>query len=115
MAAPEQGDVGLLDDAAAWDLLVSTVPAHLAYAWSDGTRATLRSGSTGTVRGRDVQPVDAPEVKALTQGASVAVTIHGADWPFATLSFVGQSTSTRSQRRTPVPGERDPVLRSGAG
>ena len=37
MAAPEQGDVGLLDDPAAQQLLLATVPAHLANLWTDGT------------------------------------------------------------------------------
>ena len=37
MAAPEQGDVALLDDLSAQTLLIATVPAHLAYTWTDGT------------------------------------------------------------------------------
>ena len=37
MGAPAQGDVGLLDDEAAHALLQSSVPAHLAYSWTDGT------------------------------------------------------------------------------
>jgi hypothetical protein len=90
MAAPEQGDVGLLEDPAAQQLLGSTVPAHLAYTWTDGTprntpiwfhwdgRAVVMCG-----------PSNAPKVKALTQGAPVAVTIHGAAWPFAALLLRG--------------------------
>ena len=37
MAAAEQGDVALLDDLSAQTLLIATVPAHLAYTWTDGT------------------------------------------------------------------------------
>ena len=36
MVSPVQGDLGLLEDEAAQRLLVSTVPAHLAYSWRDG-------------------------------------------------------------------------------
>ena len=37
MRAPEQGDVGLLDDEAAQALLTPVAPAHLASSWTDGT------------------------------------------------------------------------------
>ncbi len=78
MAAPEQGDLGLLDDAAAQKLLVATVPAHLAYAWRDGTPRNTPIWFHWD--GRAVvmcSPSNAPKVKVLTQGDPVAVTIHG--------------------------------------
>ena len=37
MSAPLQGGAELLEDPAAQELLHSTNPAHLAYAWTDGT------------------------------------------------------------------------------
>jgi hypothetical protein len=90
MAAPEQGDVGLLEDAAAQELLVSAVPAHLAYAWTDGTPRNTPIWFHWD--GRAVvmcSPSNAPKVKALASGAPAAVTIHGGEWPFAVLLLRG--------------------------
>ena len=90
MAAPEQGDVGLLDDVAAQQLLVAAVPAHLAYAWSDGTPRNTPIWFHWD--GRAVvmcSPSNAPKVNVLTRGEAVAVTIHGQDWPFAVLLLRG--------------------------
>ena len=90
MSVPEQGDVGLLGDPAAQALLASTVPAHLAYTWTDGTpRNTpiwFHWDGTGLVM---CSPSNAPKVGVLTAGAGVAVTIHGAEWPFAVLLLRG--------------------------
>jgi hypothetical protein len=90
MPAPEQGDLGLLDDAAAKALLVSTVPAHLAYTWSDGTPRNTPiwfhwNGNAVVM----CSPSNAPKVKTLKSGAPVAVTIHGVEWPFAVLLLRG--------------------------
>jgi hypothetical protein len=90
MGAPEQGDLGLLDDATAQQLLVSAVPAHLAYTWSDGTPRNTPIWFHWN--GRSVvmcSPSNAPKVKTLTQGMPVAVTIHGDDWPYAALLLRG--------------------------
>jgi hypothetical protein len=90
MSAPEQGDVGLLEDDAAQRLLVSTVPAHLAYTWRDGTPRNTPIWFHWD--GRAVvmcSPSAAPKVGVLTQGSPVAVTIHGTDWPFAVLLLRG--------------------------
>ena len=90
MGAPQQGDVGLLDDPAAQKLLESSVPAHLAYSWADGTpRNTpiwFHWDGEGLVM---CSPSAAPKVGVLTTGAPVAVTIHGAQWPFAVLLLRG--------------------------
>ena len=87
---PEQGDVGLLDDQAAQELLASTVPAHLAYTWTDGTPRNTPiwfhwDGASLVM----CSPSNAPKVGVLTTGAPVAVTIHGAEWPFAVLLLRG--------------------------
>jgi hypothetical protein len=90
MTAPEQGDLSLLDDEAARALLISTVPAHLAYTWTDGTPRNTPIWFHWD--GRAVvmcSPSNAPKVKALADGDPVAVTIHGADWPFAVLMLRG--------------------------
>ena len=90
MAAPEQGDLSLLDDEAAVTLLGAAVPAHLAYLWSDGTpRNTpiwFHWDGTAVVM---CSPSNAPKAHVLATGAPVAVTIHGADWPFAVLLLRG--------------------------
>ena len=90
MAAPEQGDVALLDDLSAQTLLIATVPAHLAYTWTDGTPRNTPIWFHWD--GRAVvmcSPSNAPKVKALTSGSPVAVTIHGVEWPFAVLLLRG--------------------------
>ncbi len=48
----KQGDVGLLQDPVAQQLLQAKGPAHLAYTWRDATArpASSPSGSTGTER-----------------------------------------------------------------
>jgi hypothetical protein len=38
----QQGDLALLDDPVAQELLASTIPARLAYTWTDG-RPTRRA------------------------------------------------------------------------
>ncbi len=90
MAAPEQGDLGLLKDEAAAALLVSTAPAHLAYLWSDGTPRNTPiwfhwDGASVVM----CSPSNAPKTHVLATGAPVAVTIHGAEWPFAVLLLRG--------------------------
>ncbi len=90
MAKPAQGDVGLLQDPRAQALLVATVPAHLAYTWSDGTpRNTpiwFHWNGEGVVMSG---PSTAPRVGVLNDGAPVAVTVHGETWPFAGLLLRG--------------------------
>ena len=102
MGKPEQGGVGLLDDEAAQALLSSTVPAHLAYTWTDGTpRNTpiwFHWDGAGLVM---CSPSNAPKVGVLSTGAPVAVTIHGAEWPFACCSCAERLRSTTSTASRP--------------
>ena len=116
MAAPEQGDLGLLDDAAAQKLLVSTVPAHLAYVWSDGTpRNTPMWFHWDGGAAAMCSPSNAPKVKVLSPGAPVAVTIHGADWPFAVLLLRGTIAIDQVDGIAPVYRAAVAVLRGGTG
>jgi hypothetical protein len=90
MSAPVQGDVGLLEDAAAQELLGAAVPAHLAYLWSDGTPRNTPiwfhwDGNAVVM----CSPSNAPKVKVLENGSPVAVTIHGVEWPYAVLLLRG--------------------------
>jgi hypothetical protein len=89
--ATRQGDPALLDDPVAQDLLHSRYPAHLAYAWTDGTPRVVPiwfhwNGEAVVM----VTPVAAPKLKALTDGATVAVTIDSYDAPHKVLSLRGR-------------------------
>lgn len=85
-----QGDIGLLDDSVAQRLLSSTLPAHLAYVWTDGTPRVVPIGfhwnGTELVLGT---PPDAPKTRALVDGAAVAVSIDTDTMPYKVLQIRG--------------------------
>jgi hypothetical protein len=88
--ATRQGDPALLDDPVAQGLLHSQYPAHLAYSWTDGTPRVVPiwfhwNGSAVVM----ASPVNAPKVKALTEGARVAITIDSHDFPYSVLYLRG--------------------------
>jgi Pyridoxamine 5'-phosphate oxidase len=75
-SSPEQGDVDLLQDPVAQQLLQAKVPAHLAYTWSDGTPRVVPIGFHWN--GEEIvlgTTPDSPKTKVLKDGAKVAVTI----------------------------------------
>jgi len=89
--ATRQGDTALLDDPVAQELLHSTYPAHLAYSWTDGTPRVVPiwfhwNGSAVVM----ASPPNAPKVKALLDGAPVAVTIDSYDFPPKVLYLRGR-------------------------
>jgi len=72
----KQGDVGLLQEPLAQELLQSKGPAHLAYNWRDGTPRVVPIGFHWN--GEELvmaTAVDAPKTKVLTNGSKVAVSI----------------------------------------
>src|SRR5437667_8295441 len=72
----KQGDVGLLQDPVAQQLLQAKGPAHLAYNWRDGTPCVVPIGFHWN--GEEIvmaTGVDAPKTKVLTNGSKVAVSI----------------------------------------
>jgi Pyridoxamine 5'-phosphate oxidase len=72
----KQGDVGLLQDPVAQQLLQSKGPAHLAYNWRDGTPRVVPIGFHWN--GEELvmaTATDAPKTKVLTDGSKVAVSI----------------------------------------
>src|SRR2546430_11094751 len=72
----KQGDVGLLQDPVAQQLLQAKGPAHLAYNWRDGTPRVVPIGFHWN--GEEIvmaTAVDAPKTKVLTNGSKVAVSI----------------------------------------
>ena len=72
----KQGDVGLLRDPVAQQLLQSKSPAHLAYNWRDGTPRVVPIGFHWN--GQELvlaTATDAPKTKVLKNGSKVAVSI----------------------------------------
>ncbi len=72
----KQGDVGLLQEPVAQQLLQSKGPAHLAYNWRDGTPRVIPMGFHWN--GQEIvmaTTADAPKTKVLTNGSKVAVSI----------------------------------------
>jgi Pyridoxamine 5'-phosphate oxidase len=73
----KQGDVGLLQDPVAQQLLQSKGLAHLAYNWHDGTPRVIPMGFYWN--GEEIvmtTATDAPKTKVLTTGSKVAVSIE---------------------------------------
>lgn len=91
--ATTQGNIALLNDPVAQELLRSTSPARLAYVWRDGTPRVVpiwfHWNGTEIVFGT---PATAPKVKALTSGAKVAVSIDGNTWPYKVLQIRGAAS-----------------------
>jgi pyridoxamine 5'-phosphate oxidase-like protein len=92
---PEQGDLSLLEDPVAKELLQSTHLARLAYVWPDGTPRVIPiwfhwDGKELIVAG----PPDAPKMIALPRNGNVAVTIDTETWPYHALLVRGTASST---------------------
>ena len=89
----KQGDLALLNDPIAQELLQSKIPARLAYVWTDGTPRVAPvwfhwNGEEiiiGTVPG-------APKLKALVKNPKVALTIDTEDFPAKILMIRGTVT-----------------------
>jgi hypothetical protein len=77
MMPSKQGDVGLLQEPIAQQLLQSKGLAHLAYNWHDGTPRVIPMGFYWN--GEEIvmtTATDAPKTKVLTNGSKVAVSIE---------------------------------------
>ena len=88
--ASKQGDVALLNEPVAQKLLQSTIPARLAYNWSDGTPRVQPMWFYWN--GEQIvmaSPPNAPKLKALSQNAKVALTIDDKDYPYKVLLVRG--------------------------
>src|SRR5262245_54191121 len=87
---PTQGDLALLEDQIAKDLLVSTIPARFAYLWKDGTPRVVPiwfhwSGQEFVLG----TPPNAPKLKALPTNRRVALTIDSDSMPYRVLMVRG--------------------------
>jgi hypothetical protein len=90
--ATKQGDLALLNDAVAQQLLQTTSPAKLAYTWTDGTPRLVPIGFHWD--GRQLvlgTPIHAPKMAALTRNPKVAVTIDTNDFPYHVLLLRGSA------------------------
>jgi PPOX class probable F420-dependent enzyme len=88
--ATMQGDLSLLDDPIAQELLRSSVPARLAYTWRDGTPRVVPIWFHWN--GREVvlgTPPKAPKLKTLAEHPQVALTIDSTTFPYRVLSIRG--------------------------
>src|SRR3989454_11159152 len=86
----KQGDLALLNDPVAQELLQSTIPARLAYTWRDGTPRVVpiwfHWNGAEVVLGT---PTAAPKLKALAQNPQVALTIDDNHFPHKVLLLRG--------------------------
>jgi Pyridoxamine 5'-phosphate oxidase len=97
-----KGGPELLQDPVAQELLRSTIPARLAYNWTDGTPRVVSIWFHWD--GTDVVMATlpgAPKLKALHTGDRVAITIDSNDPPQHVLSIRGTTEVTEAQGVVP--------------
>ena len=85
-----QGDLAVLEDPGARELLDSRRPARLAYTWRDGTPRVVPIWFHWD--GREIvvsSPPRAPKLKVLESGSKVALTVDGDTWPYHVLMVRG--------------------------
>src|SRR5689334_21683768 len=89
-----QGDLALLKDPVAEELLRSRELARLAYTWLDGTPRVVPIWFHWTGEALTFgSPPRAPKLRALARTPTVAVTIDSASgWPYHALLVRGQAT-----------------------
>jgi len=86
----KQGDLALLEHPFSKELLVSQIPARLAYVWMDGTPRVVPIWFHWN--GKEVvmaSPPKAPKLKALAKNPKVAITIDNNTFPHKVLSIRG--------------------------
>ena len=83
----------LLTDPVALQLLASSVPARLAYSWTDGTPRVIPIAFhwDGSVFTFGTQP-HAPKVEPLRANPEVALTIDDTDFPYKVLLVRGSAS-----------------------
>lgn len=85
-----QGNLSLLQDPVAQELLHSTNPAKLAYNWLDGTPRVVPIWFHWT--GDEIvlgSPAGAPKLRALEENPDVALTIDSNEFPYRVLYVRG--------------------------
>ncbi len=89
----KQGDLTLLNDPIAQELLHSTIPARLAYVWRDGTPRAIPIWFHWN--GQEIvlsSPMRAPKMKVLSQNSKVALSIDTSAPPYRVLQIRGAIT-----------------------
>src|SRR5438270_10247140 len=86
----KQGDLELLQHPVSKELMQSTIPARLAYVWTDGTPRVVPiwfhwDGKEFVL----ASPPKAPKLKALARNPKVALTIDDNKFPHKVLSVRG--------------------------
>lgn len=90
----KQGDLALLDEPLAQELLHAPIPARLAYVWTDGTPRSVPiwfdwNGTEIILCG----PPKAPKMKVFGEDIKVAVSIDFEAWPARALTIRGTARS----------------------
>jgi hypothetical protein len=88
----QQGNLDLLNDPVAQELLHSTIPARLAYIASDGKPRVIPIWFHWT--GDEIvfgTPTTAPKTKSVASDSPVAVTIDSNNWPYKVLQIRGKA------------------------
>lgn len=86
----QQGSLDLLQEPIAQQLLQAAIPAHFAYQWTDGTPRVIPIGFHWN--GEEIvlgTPMEAPKLKALRDGQSVALCIDTETMPYRVLEIRG--------------------------
>jgi PPOX class probable F420-dependent enzyme len=86
----KQGDLGLLEHPVSKELLQSSIPARLAYVWTDGTPRVVPIWFHWN--GRELvlaTPPKAPKLKALARNPKVSLTIDDNQFPHKVLLIRG--------------------------
>ena len=86
----KQGDLGLLQHPASQELLVSKIPARLAYVWTDGSPRVIPIWFHWN--GKEIvmgTPPKAPKLKALAKDPRVSLTIDDNVFPHKVLLVRG--------------------------
>lgn len=92
MRAVKQGSLDLLDHPASQVLLNSTIPARLAYVWTDGTPRVVPIWFHWN--GQEIimaSPPKAPKLKALARNPKVSLTIDDNTFPHKVLLIRGNA------------------------
>ena len=90
MQPVKQGDLSLLQHPASQELLLSKIPARLAYVWMDGTPRVVPIWFH--LNGQNIvmaSPPKAPKLKALVKNPKVSLTIDDNTFPHKVLLIRG--------------------------
>ena len=93
--ATKKGDMSVLNDPVAKELLQSRIPARLAYVWPDGTPRVIAIWFHWD--GHDLvfaTPSNAPKSHVLADGTKVAITIDSNEMPYQALTIRGTAKTS---------------------